>query len=88
MKIDVFCHVVPQKYKEALYKVIPEGSPPQMLIESVPTLFDMDRRFRIMDKFEELRQVITLGLPPIEGIADPATAADLARIALITQLGR
>jgi len=81
MKIDVFCHVVPQKYKEALYKAIPEGSPPQMLIESVPTLFDMDRRFRIMDKFDGLRQVITLGLPPIEGIADPETAADLARIA-------
>ena len=81
MKIDVFNHVVPQKYKDALYKAIPQGSPPQVLIESVPTLFDMDHRFRIMDKFEGLRQVITLGLPPIEGIADPKTAADLARIA-------
>lgn len=81
MKIDVFNHVIPQKYKEALYKAIPEGSPSQMLIESVPTLFDMDHRFRIMDKFEDLRQVITLGLPPIEGIADPKTAADLTRIA-------
>ncbi len=81
MKIDVFSHVTPQKYKEALYKVIPDGSPPQMLIESVPTLFDMNHRFRIMDKFEGLKQVITLGLPPVEGIADPKTAADLARIA-------
>lgn len=42
---------------------------------------DMNHRFRIMDKFEGLKQVITLGVPAIEDIADPKNAVDLARIA-------
>jgi len=41
----------------------------------------MDHRFRIMDKFQDLKQVITLGIPPVEEIADPQKALDLARIA-------
>jgi len=81
MKIDAFSHVIPPKYKDVLYRAIPENSPAKMLIESVPTLFDMDHRFRIMDKFEGLKQVITLGLPPVELIADPKKASDLAMIA-------
>ncbi len=81
MKIDVFNHVIPPKYKEALYRVMPAGSPAQMIIESFPTLYDMDHRFRIMDKFEDLKQVITLGLPPVEDVANPEKAVDLARIA-------
>ncbi len=81
MKIDIFNHVVPQKYKEALYKVLPDGSPAQMIIDSFPALYDMDQRFAVMDKFEGLKQVITLGLPMVEEAADPETAADLARLA-------
>lgn len=81
MKIDVFTHVVPQKYKEVLYEILPPGFPIRKIIESIPTLFDLEHRFRIMDKFEDLRQVITLGLPPVEEIADPEKAAELARIA-------
>jgi predicted TIM-barrel fold metal-dependent hydrolase len=81
MKIDVFNHVIPQKYKDALYKVLPESSPSKMIIDSFPALSDMDTRFRVMDKFEDLRQVITLGLPPVEEVADPKKALDLAQIA-------
>ena len=57
MKIDIFCHIVPKKYKEALDKVSPYY---QKRIERVPTLFDLERRFRIMDKYEDLRQVLTI----------------------------
>lgn len=81
MKIDVFTHVVPQKYKEVLYELLPPEFPVRKIIESIPTLSDLEHRFRIMDKFEGLRQVITLGLPPVEEIADPEKAAELARIA-------
>ncbi len=81
MKIDAFTHVVPQKYKDDLYKLLPPGFPVRKIIDAVPTLYDMEHRFRIMDKFEDLRQVITLALPPVEEIADPEKAADLARLA-------
>jgi uncharacterized protein len=81
MKIDAYSHVIPERYKDALYKAIPPGIPVRKIIDSLPTLYDMDHRFRIMDKFEDLRQVITLGIPAVEDIADPNKAVDLARIA-------
>jgi uncharacterized protein len=79
LKIDAYSHIVPPKYKEALYKVAPELHDRQV-VPCVP-LYDLDRRFRIMDKYEPLRQVLTLGRIPVEHVAGPAKAAELARLA-------
>jgi len=80
MKIDAFCHIVPAKYKEALEKEI--GSPLwRSLHNALPTMYDLDQRFRIMDKFDDLMQVLTISLPPVENIGDRQKAVDLARLA-------
>jgi len=81
MKIDIFPHIIPIKYKEALYKVAPPGFYIQNVIDSTPTLFDLDYRFQIMDKYEGLMQVLTLSAPPIEQIADSEKAVELAKLA-------
>jgi len=83
-KIDIFSHILPVKYKEALYKVASGGHLSRRLIERLeflPTLFDLDHRFRIMDKYEGLRQVLTISSLPIEEMADSQKTVDLARIA-------
>jgi len=77
LKIDAYAHIVPPKYREALYKVAPKIHDQQILFS--PPLYDLDRRFRIMDKYEPLRQVLTLGRVPVEHVAGPAKAADLAK---------
>lgn len=77
LKIDAYAHIVPPKYREALYKVAPEMHDRQVL--PCPPLYDLDRRFRIMDKYEPLRQVLTLGRIPVEHVAGPAKAAELAQ---------
>lgn len=76
LKIDAYAHIVPPKYREALYKVAPEMHDRQVLPS--PPLYDLDHRFRIMDKYEPLRQVLTLGRIPVEHVAGPAKAAELA----------
>jgi len=81
MKIDIFPHILPARYKEALYKVAPPGFHLQNVIDSIPTLFDLEYRFRIMDKYEGLVQVLTLSSPPVEQVADPKKAVDLAKLA-------
>ena len=86
MKIDVFPHIIPLKYKEALYKKTmsdkgPQGRREVDKIEAIPSLFDVDVRFRIMDKYEGLLQVLTLGAPAVEDIAAPKDAVELAQIA-------
>jgi predicted TIM-barrel fold metal-dependent hydrolase len=77
LKIDAYAHIIPPKYREALYKVAPKMHDQQILFS--PPLYDLDRRFRIMDKYEPLRQVLTLGRIPVEHVAGPAKAADLAK---------
>jgi predicted TIM-barrel fold metal-dependent hydrolase len=77
LKIDAYAHIVPEKYRQALYKVAPKIHDEQILFS--PPLYDLDRRFRIMDKYEPLRQVLTLGRVPVEHVAGPAKAADLAK---------
>ena len=80
MKIDIFTHILPTGYQEELYKVY--GSPGlRKAVDSTPGLFDLNMRFRMLDQYG-CRQVLTLGgAPPVEAIADPAVAADLARVA-------
>ncbi|HSW58535.1 MAG TPA: amidohydrolase family protein [Dehalococcoidales bacterium] len=79
LKIDAYAHIVPPKYQKALYKVAPQMHDAQIL--PYPTLYDMNERFRVMDKYEPLRQVLTLGRIPVEHVAGPQKAAELARLA-------
>ena len=79
-KIDMFCHILPRKYNDALLKM---GNPCYYMKNAVrpPALFDLDIRFRAMDKYEGLRQLLNLGVPPIEYVVSPKDAVNLARMA-------
>jgi predicted TIM-barrel fold metal-dependent hydrolase len=81
MKIDVFPHIVPPKFKEALYKKLPAGFFGKGWIEAMPSLSDLDARFRVMDKFEDVVQVLTLGNPPVEKVVNTKDAIELSEIA-------
>ncbi len=80
MKIDIFAHIIPQKYKEGLHKKM-AGAWQLKLMEAYPTLFDLDARFRVMDKYEGLVQVISTGAPALEDAAPPKDTVELAKIA-------
>jgi predicted TIM-barrel fold metal-dependent hydrolase len=77
-KIDAYSHIAPQKYRERLRQLNPQEC--TYKIDTCPPLYDLDHRFRIMDKYE-LVQVIAPAWPAVEEIADPRTAVDLARLA-------
>jgi len=79
-KIDIFPHILPKKYNEELLK----KSRPCYNLEAnrlAPALVDLDLRFKTMDKFEGLKQVLTLGAPPIEFAVPQKDAVELARMA-------
>jgi predicted TIM-barrel fold metal-dependent hydrolase len=82
MKIDVFNHIIPEKYHQAILKIASQNPVAQMQFHRAPqALFDIDLRFETMDKFKDYVQVLTLSLPPIEQITDAEKAVDLAKIA-------
>jgi aminocarboxymuconate-semialdehyde decarboxylase len=77
-KIDVFAHILPAKFVEALYKKTPAR---HALVNHRPGICDLDMRFRIMDRHEGYTQILNISGPPLEEIADLEVAADLAKIA-------
>jgi len=50
-------------------------------MRNIPMLADLDVRFKVMDRFGEYEQVLSLPTPPIEAIATGADAVDLAKAA-------
>jgi predicted TIM-barrel fold metal-dependent hydrolase len=78
LKIDAYSHVVPPKYSKVLEAIAPQEY--KTKIQPFPSLYDMECRFRVMDRFGHLAQVLTLGWPPIEDIADPQKAVELAKM--------
>lgn len=77
LKVDAYSHIAPIKYMEALGKIAPEQSTRK--IGPTPPLYNLEERFRIMDKFDGLIQVLTLSWPAIEEMGDHAV--DLAKLA-------
>lgn len=81
MMIDIGAHVLPPKYLDALQKISSNKFNLKNVIETLPSMNDMDCRFRIMDKFDGLMQVLTLSAPAIEEFADKKKAVDFAKMA-------
>jgi uncharacterized protein len=80
-KIDIFNHIYPAGYYERLMKIAPDYKDIGKRMRGIPMLADLDVRFRVMDRFEEYEQVLSLPTPPIEVFASPADAIDLAQAA-------
>ncbi len=84
MIIDVYNHILPKKYQDTLEKKVPDRDPTlpsSTWAKTVPTLMDLEARFRIMDAFDEYIQVITIASPPSYAIAPAPMAIELAQIA-------
>ena len=77
MIIDVYNHILPKKYQETLEKKITGRDmnlPSANWSKTVPTLLDLEARFRIMDDFDGYIQVLTVASPPTYSLADPPLA--------------
>ena len=81
MKIDVFNHVLPKRFFDEFLRVAPGMKDMGKRSRNIPTMVDLDARFRMMDEFGEYCQVISLASPPIESFAGPDLSPELARIA-------
>ena len=78
-KIDIFNHVFPRPFYELMMRVAPNLSDMGKRVREVPMLYDLDERFRVMDRFEDYQQVLSLASPPLEFFGGPEVALDLAR---------
>lgn len=68
LTIDIASHILPTKYKKAI-DAIAKGHVQQDKNNMLPTLWDFDQRFKIMDNYEVLH-VLTLSKPLLEEIIE------------------
>ena len=54
LKIDAYSHIVPPKYANTLKELVPKEY--EYKIAPAPALYDLDFRFRILDKYEHIVQ--------------------------------
>jgi uncharacterized protein len=80
MKIDIFTHVMPKRYKEALYKYADRFATEKAVQDRRPVLTDNEARLGKLEGYEDLVQVLSVAMPPVEEIVGPEEAAELARI--------
>jgi uncharacterized protein len=84
MKVDIFTHIIPPKYKEALLRRADSrffSENWDKVIAGTPALFDLDNRRRILDQYEGLLQVLTVASPALEETANAEDAVYLAQVA-------
>ena len=79
MKIDVFNHVFPNEFFEAAEKLMPARSVKRW--KAMEELYNMDARMRVIDKFDDYQQIISISQPPLDMIAGPDDTPELARVA-------
>lgn len=75
MKIDIYAHLIPPRLKDLMFKK-------QKTIQELQTnagVHDLETRFRIMDKFPDVMQVLTVPGATVDELAEPGGAVDLAR---------
>ena len=79
MKIDIFSHILPKRYLMALTKKAIVSSEFKEKKNRANT--EIDIRLRLMDRYPDVIQVLTVSLPPLETLVSPSDAAGLAKIA-------
>lgn len=79
MKIDVFTHILTEKYL-ALYRAKAPAIESTIEVRSRPVV-DLNIRFRRMNRHPDVLQMLTIANVPLEKYVGPRDAVELARIA-------
>jgi predicted TIM-barrel fold metal-dependent hydrolase len=80
VKIDVFNHSYPRRFFDDYINVGASFKDMGKRVQNLPTIVDLDARFRAMDEFGDFCQVLTLPQPPVESLAGPEKTPLMARI--------
>src|SRR4030042_5384177 len=79
MKIDIYSHIMTKKYTE-LYAKKNKAIEKRIEFRSI-AVTDLEVRLRLMNRYPDILQVLTIANIPLETFAKPADAIALAKIA-------
>jgi predicted TIM-barrel fold metal-dependent hydrolase len=79
MKVDIFSHILTEKYLSIYRKKVPAIE--KQIEVSTPPVVDLQIRFRLMNRYPDVLQVLTVANVPLEKFVNPKDAVELAQIA-------
>jgi predicted TIM-barrel fold metal-dependent hydrolase len=84
MKLDIFPHIFPRAYFERMQQIAERNPALAAQIKRwlhIPVLWDLDKRMRMMRRWPDYKQILTLSMPAIEFLGDENETPALARLA-------
>jgi aminocarboxymuconate-semialdehyde decarboxylase len=85
MQIDAYAHIVPERFLARIDGLLANGPLTDRVklfepwLADDPVLTDLDARWRLLDPFEDYRQVLVLGVFPVDELGPPNVTVELAR---------
>jgi uncharacterized protein len=79
-KIDIFTHIWPKAFHEALKKQTGQMKDIHRRSEAVPIMTNLDLRLKMMDTFGEYQQILSLAAPAPDALGDPLSGRELSKI--------
>src|SRR6476659_8541616 len=81
MRIDAYTHFFPKKFFDKMQEVAGDYKDMGKRVRSLPALFDLDHRKKMVDGFKDYRQILSYPQPPIENLAkSPAQIDEFVRL--------
>ena len=78
--IDAFNHFYPERFFAKILQT-PSGAKDVVNITAeIPIIHDLQARLRLVERFQDYSQILSLPLPPIETLVEPDQSPELARI--------
>jgi predicted TIM-barrel fold metal-dependent hydrolase len=85
MHIDAYAHIVPERFLARVQGLLSDGPLTDRLklfepwLYEDPVLTDLDARWRLLEPFDDYRQVLVLGVYPVDELGPPELTRELAR---------
>jgi len=79
-KLDIFTHIWPKRFHELLLKQTGRMKDMHRRSEAVPMMTSLERRFAVMDMFDEYQQILSLASPPPDAVGTREAWRELSRI--------
>jgi predicted TIM-barrel fold metal-dependent hydrolase len=79
-KIDIYNHVMPTAVADHLRAIGPKAAGMAKRLTTIPVLYDMEARIKLMDQWPGYEQVLTIA-GPLEGMGSPSDTPAIARLA-------
>jgi len=78
--IDAFNHFFPKRLWDAMLEAEGAAKDIGQRMRGIPAIYDIEERFRVMDRFDDYTQILSLGMPPLESLGAPDQTEHFAQL--------